>query len=100
MKNDKMLESNQIAMFQALQKEIEQMRQKNNEEVVHSRKNEEEIQVLKEQNEEMRQRLADPIPGGHGQRRQPSPQRSEHTQNQNQERRVIAQTQTYQSSRR
>jgi len=47
----------------------------------------------------MRQQIVDPTHGvGRGLQRQ-SPQRTEHTQNQNQERAVIARTLTYQSSK-
>ena len=50
-------------MFQALQKEMEELRQKNKEEEATRQKNEKEMWILKEQNEEMRRQLADPVHG-------------------------------------
>lgn len=96
MMNDWMLEANQMAMLQTLPKEMEEICQKNKEEVVVRRKNEEEVRILKEKNEQMRRQLFEPILGvGHGQHRQTPPQRIQHTQNQER----ITQTQAYQSSR-
>jgi len=60
MANEKILEADQIAKFQTLQKKMEEICQKNKEEVTLSQKNEKEMQVLKEQYKEMKRQVVGP----------------------------------------